>query len=144
MVDQALIDKVKEMRVYPESAGNEAALIIFQVFKQLSEEDEDLKEEIEDVELCTQFILMEGEKEGFKYWVSVRDGKLDFGEGEGSDVTVTLKSTNNVLGGILSRKIDPESAYMAGDIVIEGRLQDALAFSEISSLAGDILSEMLK
>ena len=144
MVDQALLDKLKDMRENPEAAGNEAALILFEVFKQLAEEDEDLKEEVEDAELCMQFIMMEGEQEGYKYWVSIRDGKLEAGEGDGPDVSVTLKASREVLAGMASREIDSTAAYMAGDLVIEGSLQDAMAFNEISSLAGDLIEELIE
>ena len=144
MVDQALLDKLKKMRDNPESAGNDAALTIFGIFKQLAEEDEELKEEIEDMDLCMQFIILEGDNEAYKYWVSIRDNTIDAGEGDGPDVTVTLKASREVLAGMLTREVDATAAYMAGDLHIEGSLQDAMAFGEVSSLAGDLLSELLE
>jgi hypothetical protein len=46
--------------------------------------------------------------------------------------------------GILSQEIDPTSAYMGGDLQIEGNLQDAVAFGEISELARDYIEEMME
>jgi putative sterol carrier protein len=47
---------------------------------------------------------------------------------------------------MLFGEVDATSAYMAGDITVEGNLQDAMAFQEIIELAmegfEDILDEM--
>jgi putative sterol carrier protein len=144
MVDKALLDKLRELREKGSddpAAQKEAISVLFEVFKQAAQEDEELKEEVEDSDLCMQFKLTDSED---AFWISARDGEINYGEGEGPDVTVTMLATREVMAGILSREVDATSAYMAGDLVIEGNLQDAMAFGEIASLAGEIIMDKME
>jgi putative sterol carrier protein len=63
------------------------------------------------------------------------DGTIEYGEGEGDDPSVTLSATGATWAGMSAGEIDSTSAYMSGDLVIEGNLQDAIAFGEIQSIA---------
>ena len=139
MVDEKLIEELKALReAGPENAPPNSVLKIFEVFKQLAEEDEDLKEEIEDADLCMQFVITDKD---YKFWISAREGEISYGEGDGPDVSVTLKAAYSIMSGMLSQEVDATSAYMAGDLTIEGNLQDAMAFGEIASLAGEIMED---
>ncbi|MFX1274734.1 MAG: SCP2 sterol-binding domain-containing protein [Promethearchaeota archaeon] len=149
MVDQNLIDKLKgwrDNRPDPDSVdeafGLEFLTTLFTIFKQLSEEDEDLKEEVEDADICMQFIMTWEGKE-FKFWISARDEKIDFGAGEGPDVTVTMIADAEKMFNILSGEVDSTQAYMAGDLKIEGNLQDAMAFGEIAGIAAELIEELM-
>lgn len=137
MVDQGLIDEIKAMR----SAGGgkkEDILKIFEMFKQLSEEDEDLKEEVEDSEIAMQFTITDMD---YKFWLVVK-GAISYGEGDcPDDVTVSFSANGETITGMFSGKVDATAAYMSGDLVIEGNLQDAMAFGEISSLAMEAAEE---
>jgi len=144
MVDQALIDEIKALRANPEAGKKEDALKIFKLFAAIAEEDEDLKDEVEDADLCMQFVMNPGDADEFRYWISARDGKIGYGAGEGPDVTVTLMAKREILTGMLSGEVDSTSAYMAGDLVIEGSLQDAMVFGEIASLAGEVIEDLLE
>ena len=149
MVDQNLIDKLKGWRENPpdedsidEKFGEEFINTLFGIFKQLAEEDDDLKEEVEDAELCMQFVMTWEDKD-FKFWISAREGKMDFGAGEGPDVTVTLKAAADKMFSMLSGEAESTALYMSGDLTIEGNLQDAMAFGEISSLAAELIEELI-
>ncbi len=150
MVNKELIDKLKNWQANPpnpdevdESFGLEFLTTLFTLFKELSEEDEDLKDEVEDADICMQFI-MTNESQEFKFWISAREGKIDFGQGDGPDVTVTMKASAEIMFGILSGQEDATSAYMSGDLMIEGNLQDAMAFGEISSIAAELIQEKME
>ena len=139
MVDEKLLEELKAIReAGAENAPPETVLKIFEVFKQLAKEDEDLKEEVEDADLCMQFVVTDKD---YKYWIAARDGEISYGEGDGPDVSVTLKAAYAIMSGMLSQEVDATSAYMAGDLVIEGNLQDAMAFGEIAGLAGEIMED---
>lgn len=137
MVDQALIDEIKAMR----AAGGgekEGILKIFEMFKQLAEEDEDLKEEIEDAEVAMQFTITDLD---YKFWL-VAKGSIAYGEGDcPEDPTVSFTANGETITGMFSGQVDATAAYMSGDLVIEGNLQDAMAFGEISSLAMEAAEE---
>lgn len=142
MVDKALIEKLKKLRESTEVADKKEAIqTLFEVFKQAAKEDEDLKDEVEDSDLCMQFKILNSDE---AFWIAARDGEITYGEGEGSDVTVTMSADQETMTGILSQEIDPTSAYMGGDLQIEGNLQDAMAFGEISELARDYIEEMME
>jgi len=142
MVDKKLIEEIKEIRsAGAENAPPDTIFKIFEMFKQLGAEDEELKELIEDSDLCMQFVITDKD---YKYWIAARDGVISYGEGDGPDVTVTMEATFHTMSAILSQEMDATSAYMGGDLVIDGSLQHAMEFSEIGSLAGDIIRDMIE
>jgi len=137
MVDKELIAEIKAMR---ESGSDDTASIlkIFEMFKQLADEDEDLKEEVEDAEIAMQFNITDVE---YKFWL-VAKGSIAYGEGDcPEDPTVSFSANKETIAGMFSGQVDATAAYMSGDLVIEGNLQDAMAFGEISSLAMEAAEE---
>ncbi len=137
MVDQALIDEIKKMREAG-SAEKESILKIFEMFKQLSEEDEDLKEEVEDAEIAMQFTITDID---YKFFL-IAKGSIAYGEGDCTEEpTVSFSANQETITGMFSGAVDATAAYMSGDLVIEGNLQDAMAFGEITSLAMEAAEE---
>ncbi len=132
MVDTNLIKEMKEMREKGASKPSDA-LKIFEFAKQMVEESEDLKEELEDIgTFLAQLVMTDVD---YKYWVKMGDGTVDYGEGDGDDPSVTMSATGATWAGLSSGEIDGTSAYMSGDLAIDGNLQYAIAFSEIQSIA---------
>jgi len=132
MVDPNLIKELKEMREKGASKPSDA-LKIFEFAKQLAEENEDLKEELEDIDtMVVQLVMTDVD---YKYWVKMGDGTIDYGEGAGDDPSVTMSATGATWAGLSSGEIESTSAYMSGDLVIDGNLQDAIAFGEIQDIA---------
>ena len=114
-------------------------LEFFAKVKKLAEENEELKEELEDLdEIRAQNIITDA---NFKFWIKLGDGKFDYGEGEIENPSFTMSCTAAIMTGIGTGEVDATSAYMAGDLVIEGNLQDAIAYGEITGVARDILEE---
>jgi len=132
MVDEKLIKELKEMREKGASKPSDA-LKMYEFIKQVVEEDEDLKEELEDMdETKVQMIVTDA---NYKYYVVLGEGKFDYAEGEVDDPGVTMSATGAIWAGLASGELDSTSAYMSGDLVIEGNLQDAIAYGEILSMA---------
>ena len=132
MVDENLIKELKEMREKGQSQPSDA-LKMYEFVKQMAEESEDLKEELEDIDaMMVQLVVNDVD---YKYWVKLGDGKIDYGEGEADDPSVTMSATGATWAGLGSGELDSTSAYMSGDLVIEGNLQDAIAYGEIIGLA---------
>ncbi|UCD00943.1 MAG: SCP2 sterol-binding domain-containing protein [Promethearchaeota archaeon] len=140
MVSEDLLKKLKDMR---EGAGERKpsdALLLCEAMKQLAQENEDIKEEVEDMDLITaQF---EWTDVGYKYWVKVGEGQVDYGEGEAEDPSVTMKATSATWVALGSGEIEATSAYMSGDLQIEGNLQDSIAYGEINNMVGEVLREL--
>lgn len=132
MVDENLIKELKDIR---ENGAKQASdsLKMYEFVKQLAEESEDLKEELEDLDTMTvQLIITDAD---YKYWVKLGDGAVNYGEGEADDASVTMSATGATWAGLSSGELDSTSAYMSGDLVIDGNLQDAIAYGEILGIA---------
>jgi len=132
MVDENLIKELKEMRAKGASQPSDA-LKMYEFVKQMAEESEDLKEELEDIDAMAVQLVVTDVK--YRYWVKLGDGKIDYGEGDADDPSVTMSATGATWAGLSSGELDSTSAYMSGDLVIEGNLQDAIAYGEIVGLA---------
>jgi putative sterol carrier protein len=133
MVDESLLKDIKAAQDAGASAASaEDVMRMYEFIKQISKENEDLKEELEDMDIAISMIITDTDK---KYWLTVKEGNLDFGEGDVDNPSFTMSSTLEVGAGILMGEVDATSAYMAGDITVEGNLQDAMAFQEIVELA---------
>ena len=142
MVDESLLKDLKAAQdAGASSASVDDMLKVFEFIKQVSTENEDLKEELEDMEIAIQMVITDQDA---KFWLSVKEGDLDFGKGETENPSFTMSSTQEVGAGILMGEVDATSAYMAGDITVEGNLQDAMAFQEIIELALEAYEDLIE
>jgi putative sterol carrier protein len=129
MVDESLLKELKAAQdAGASSASVDDMMKVFDFIKQVSTQNEDLKEELEDMDIAIQMVITDADT---KFWLSVKEGDLDFGDGDTENPSFTMSSTLEVGAGILMGEVDATSAYMAGDITVEGNLQDAMAFQEI-------------
>ncbi len=142
MVDESLLKEIKAAQDAGASAASaEDVMKMYEFIKQISKENEDLKEELEDMDIAISMIITDNDK---KYWLTVKEGDLDFGEGDVDNPSFTMSSTLEVGAGILMGEVDATSAYMAGDITVEGNLQDAMAFQEIVELALEAYEDLIE
>ncbi len=142
MVDESLLKEIKAAQ--EKGAGSAAVddmMKIFEFIKQISTENEDLKEELEDMDIAIQMVISDADK---KFWLTVKEGDLDYGDGDVDNPSFTMSSTLEVGAGILMGEVDATSAYMAGDITVEGNLQDAMAFQEIIELALEAYEDLIE
>ena len=140
MVDEALLKKLKDKF----DAGADAAtpddmMDVFAFFKAVSKENEDLAEELEDMDITVQEVITDVDK---KFWLKAQNGDISYGEGEIDNPSFTFSCTMAVGAGMLFGEVDATSAYMAGDITVEGNLQDAMAFQEIIELAIEAFEDL--
>ncbi|MFX1325537.1 MAG: SCP2 sterol-binding domain-containing protein [Promethearchaeota archaeon] len=142
MVDESLLKEIKAAQEKGATAASPDDVVkVFEFIKAISTENEDLKEELEDMDIAIQLVISDADK---KYWLTVKEGDLDFGEGETDNPSFTMSSTLEVGAGILMGEVDATSAYMAGDITVEGNLQDAMAFQEIIELALEAYEDLVE
>ncbi len=140
MVSEDLLQKLKALRDASGERKPSDALVLCEAMKQLAQENEDIKEEVEDMDtIVVQFIWTDVD---YHYWVKVGEGKVEYGEGDVEDPSVTMKATSTTWAGMGAGEIEATSAYMSGDLQIEGNLQDAIAYGEINNMVGEVLSEL--
>ena len=140
MVDADLISKVKGLI----DAGADAASpddlpTMYELYKQIAVENEDLKEELEDMDIVVQQVITDKDA---KFWMKAKEGTLEYGSGDVDNPSFTFSCTLAVGAGMLYGEVDATSAYMAGDITVEGNLQDAMAFQEIIELAMEAFEDL--
>ena len=139
MDDQALIDKLKTLMDDPSAATIEDYPQLLEFLKQVSKENDDLKEELEDMDIVVQMVITDKDK---KFWLKAQEGEVDAGEGDIDNPSFTFSAAFETAVGMLTGEVDATSAYMAGDITVEGNLQDAMAFQEILELAMEAFEDM--
>ncbi len=141
MVDVKLALEIKDLYDNKKVVEKpENILKIYEFIKQLSVENEELKEELEDInEFSAQIVISDPD---FKCWIKLGGGKFDYGEGEVDDPSYTLSCRQEIMGGMMQGEINSTSAYMAGDLSIEGNLQDAITYGEFLSLAMELSRDL--
>ena len=141
MVDEGLLNDLKAaMDAGADAATKESVLKVFEFFKAVSKENEDLAEELEDMDIVVQMVINDKD---MKFWIKASEGNIEFGEGDVDNPSFTFSATMAVGAGMLFGEVDATSAYMAGDITVEGNLQDAMAFQEIIELAMEAFEDLM-
>lgn len=139
MVDEDIIKKLLELRD-KESHEPKDALILFEIYKQIIQEDENIQKELMDLnEITVQNIYSDAD---FKYWVRLGEGNLDVGEGEIDNPTITMRANSQTWSGLGSGEIDPTSAYMSEELSIEGNLQGAMVYGEILEMVRGFIDDL--
>ncbi len=139
MIDQETLRKLQELRDKEQSDPRDA-ITLFELYKKIIQEDEEIKEELEDMEeVIVQNIYSDAD---FKYWVKLGQGNFEVGEGTIDNPSITMNATMETWSGLGKGEIDSTTAYMSGDLTIDGNLQDAMAYGEILELVRDILEEL--
>ncbi len=132
MVDETLLKEIKNAHAGSSAASEFDIKKALEFIKQISAENEDIQEEIEVMDITIQMIIKDA---NLKLWLTVKEGVLDYGDGNVDNPSLTILSPLGVLANILMGEVDATSAYMAGDITVEGNLQDAMVFQEILEIA---------
>lgn len=98
MVDEKLAFEIKEM--YDNNKVGEKPenlLKIYELVKQLSTENEELNEELDDLnDFSAQILISEPD---FKCWVKLGSGIFDYGEGEIEEPSFILSCRQEIMGG---------------------------------------------
>jgi hypothetical protein len=141
MVDEELIKYIKKKLNDGGNTSSEDSLKLLKVYKQVSTENEKLREEFEDMAMLDMSfvgkIIISDENK--KFWLEFKEGKVDFGEGDVENPTLTFTTTMNIFSGILYGQIEISSAHKAGDVSFEGSGEELMDFQAITSVLNDFL-----
>jgi len=141
LVDLNLANEVREMnekKTMKEDPKN--ILKLMELIKQVAAEDEEFKEELEDMDkVIGQMVITDKD---FSWWLSAGEGVFDYGEGQTDDPNFTMKANWETLGGVMSGDVDGTAAYMSGDLVIEGNLQDVMGYGEVMRVAIEAMQRL--
>jgi len=137
-MDEDLIKKVTNI-METGMKDPEDIITLNELFKQASSEIEDLKEELSDINQFVGQMVISDKK--FQWWVKMGDGIYEYGKGEVEGPSFTMSANWETMSGMMVGEIDGTSAYMSGDLQIEGDLQNTIAYGDYLGLVADILQE---
>jgi putative sterol carrier protein len=114
--------------------------IMIESFKEIAKVDEDLQEDLEEMDTLIQWKV-----KNINAYISFKKGKIEGEldiEVENPTVILTIPNYDTAKG-LLTGEIDGTSAYMAGDLTIEGNLADAMEFTSMAEILMDYLEPLL-
>ena len=142
MVDIELLKELKRiMDLGPEGADPTYTLKAFEFFSQLAKENEEIIDMLKEINIKVQVIIFDTD---YKYWLTASEGSINYGEGEIADASLTMSTSMEIAVGMLYGDFDPVSAYMSGEIIMEGNLADAMEFQDILDVAMEDFEELTK
>lgn len=110
--------------------------IMCKAIEEIAKVDEELQEEMEDFDGKIQWKIA-----SFKGYQVFEEGKYSFvmdEEVDDPDLTMIIESAETAKG-FFSGEVDGTSAYMSGDLKIEGDLQLAMSFGSLAEFITDYL-----
>ena len=105
-------------------------------FEEIAKVDEDFQEDLEDIEGVVQWNIG-----NIRAYLKFDEGKYSFvmdAEADDPDVTMILEDID-FAGRFFSGEEDGTSAYMSGDLKIEGNLQLTMTYGSLAEYLGDYL-----
>ncbi len=109
--------------------------------EELSKIDEEFQEEIEDFEAVLQWNV----GDNIKMYLDIADGKVtSYLDAEHDDPTVTFTVEDMAKAReILSGEVDGTSAYMSGDLKMEGDMQAGMRMGQLGEFLQEALGDLL-
>jgi putative sterol carrier protein len=128
-IDVALKDMVLD-KIEDGSFGMEDLKDYFTVFTQISNNTEDIQDEVEGFDR-TFLYKIHGRPVA---WLSIKDKRFEMGSGDIEGPDITLDMSEQVAIGMFSGQVDPTAAYMSGDLKVDGVINDAILLQNILNL----------
>lgn len=143
MVNEKLLLKMKtKFEEGPAAASLSDIPLLFKFSKELIADNEELKEDYLDEIINVQIIISDYDNKTF--WIRIKDADFDFGEGNIDDASFTITASLLTMSKLIYGENDAVSAYMAGDISVEGNLQDAIAFNEFLEIGLEEFEDLIE
>ena len=140
MVNLELLNEVK-LKLSDGSAMSGDCIKIFEIYKQMSSENEELREEFDDMAMLDmdflgQIIISDENK---KFWLKFKEGRVDYGEGDVINPSLAFTTNMATFTGILFGTIEISGAHEAGDVSFDGSSEVLMDFQAITSVLNDFL-----
>jgi len=140
VVNSELLNEVK-LKLSDGSAMSGDYIKIFEIYKQMSSENEELREEFDDMAMLDmdflgQIIISDENK---KFWLKFKEGRVDYGEGDVINPSLAFTTNMATFTGILFGTIEISGAHEAGDVSFDGSSEVLMDFQAITSVLNDFL-----
>ncbi|MBY9012673.1 MAG: SCP2 sterol-binding domain-containing protein [Candidatus Lokiarchaeota archaeon] len=140
MVNSEILNEIK-LKLSDGSAITGDYLKLFEIYKQISSENLGLREEFDDMgmldmDFLGQIIISDENK---KFWLKFKEGKVDYGEGDVVNPTLSFTTNMNTFTGIIFGTIEISGAHEAGDVSFDGGSEALMDLQAITSVLNDFL-----
>ncbi len=110
-------------------------------YKQTSIGNEGLREEFEDMDMLgmdflAQIVITDT---SVKLWFKFNDGKVDWGEGDTENPSLTFSTSLSTFTGIIFGEIEISGAHEAGDVSFDGGSEALMDLQAITSVINEFL-----
>ena len=143
MVDSELLNEI-QIKLSDGGATTGDCLKLFEIYKQVSSESVELREEFDDMAMLDMDFLgqIQISNENKKFWLKFKEGKIDYGEGESDNPTLSFTTNMNTFIGILFGTIEISEAHEAGDVSFDGGSEALMDLQAITSVLNDFLQNI--
>ena len=143
IVNSELLNEIK-LKLSDGSAMPGDCLKIFEIYKQVSLELAGLREEFDDMAMLDmnflgQIIISDENK---KFWLKFKEGKVDYGEGDVDNPSLTFTTNMATFIGILFGTIEISGAHDAGDVSFDGGSEALMDLQAITSVLNEFLQNI--
>lgn len=143
IVNSELLNEIK-LKLSDGSAIHGDCLKLFEIYKQISTENVGLREEFDDMAMLDmnflgQIIISDENK---KFWLKFKEGKVDYGEGDVDNPSLTFTTSMATFTGILFGTIEISVAHKAGDVSFDGGSEALMDLQAITSVLNDFLQSI--
>ena len=143
IINSELLTEIK-LKLSDGSAMPGDCLKLFEKYKQISSENEELREEFDDMAMLDmdflgQIIISDENK---KFWLKFKEGKVDYGENNVDNPSLAFTTNMDTFTGVLFGTIDISGAHEAGDISFNGGNEALMDLQAITSVLNDFLQNM--
>ena len=128
-IDVALRDMILD-KIDDGSFGMEDLKDYFTLFTQISNNTEDVQDEVEGSDR-TFLYKINGRPVA---WLRIKDKRFEMGSDDIERPDLTLDMSEEVAIGVFSGQVDPTAAYMSGDLRVDGAVNDAIVLGNIMDL----------
>lgn len=136
MVDKALKEKLM-VKIDDGTFGPADLLEYLTIFVDVANESDDIHEEADGWDRILQFKINGIDD----FFMSVMKGKFCVTKGTNPNPDVTLTMVDNTAAGIFTGELDATSAYMSGDLKVQGPLPDAVKFRTITEMVREEIED---
>jgi len=128
MVDKVLVKDLKEIiNKGANSADPDDILKIFELYKQISEEVDFLKQDLNEEKMDGQIVFVDIDR---KYWLKASEGRIEYGEGTIKKPLFTIAASKDVGMGLFLGELDANIVTPLGKLKAAGKIKNLRAFQE--------------
>jgi len=139
MVDESLVKEIKEVLNAGAAAGEADDLLkSFELIKQVTQEVDYLKGDVEESDYTCQIVFSDLKKE---YWITISKGKVEYGAGKFDDPSVTITASKDIGLGLFLGEIDANIVSPLGKLGVGGNHTQLRLFQELYE---DVIEEFQK